>query len=159
MTQPPGDPKPSVTSQPGSTNRHFEGIGGIEGARRLAERFYYYMDVLEEAATVRALHPPDLTRPREVLTRYLTEWTGGPPVYSAERGHPRLRRRHRPFPIGPSERDGWMLCMRRALSEVVQDENLRVQLEQAFWKVADFLRNDTPHTHHVAGAASEKVEP
>lgn len=145
------DPKPSVTSQPGSENPHFDAIGGAEGARKLAERFYYYMDSLEEAAGVRALHPPDLTRPTEVLTRYLTEWTGGPPVYSSERGHPRLRRRHLPFPIGPAERDGWMACMRRALAEVVQDDQAKAELEQAFWKVADFLRNDASHTHHHEG--------
>jgi len=104
-----------------------------------------------------------------VFERYLGEWLGGPAAYSAERGHPRLRRRHQRFSIGVSERDAWMLCMRQALSEVVFDAALRAELDAAFFKTADFLRNDAEHVHvHHAeptglaapmGAASEKMGP
>lgn len=141
------EPKPSVSSNRPGTNPHFEGLGGVTTIKRLAERFYEFMDTLPEAKTIRALHPPDLSRPREVLTRYLIEWTGGPADYSKERGHPRLRKRHQGLSIGPAERDAWMLCMERALAEVVSREDLRLELQLAFYKVADFIRNDpdTPH--------------
>jgi hemoglobin len=147
---------PSVQSVPSQHNPHFAAVGA-EGVAQLVERFYFHMDTRPNAAAIRALHPRDLSPVREVLTRYLTEWLGGPPLYSTERGHPRLRRRHLPFRIGEAERDAWMSCMRAALDEVVGDLKLRAELDAAFYKVADFLRNDTQHSHvqHAGSTRSE----
>jgi hemoglobin len=145
----PGDVAPSVVSMDGNTNPHFAAIGGEAGIERLVERFYYYMDSLVEARGIRAMHPPDLAPVVGVLRRYLTEWMGGPALYSPEKGHPRLRRRHLPFAIGASERDAWMLCMRRALADTVNDAALRAQLDTAFYKVANFMRNETQETPTV----------
>lgn len=118
---------------------HFRAIGYESGASALAQRFYHYMDTLPRARKIRQMHPTDLTHPREVLTRYLIEWTGGPPVYSRERGHPRLRQRHAAFSIGPEERDAWMECMDRALADIVPEVNAREELHRAFAKVAAML--------------------
>jgi len=122
-------------------NPHFVAIGGQAVVAQLAERFYHHMDTLDEARVIRAMHAPDLGPIKTVFEHFLVEWLGGPPLYSSERGHPRLRRRHFPFPIGTSERDAWMLCMRAALTEVVPDEALRTELEAAFFRTADFMRN------------------
>jgi hemoglobin len=147
---------PSVQSTASGHNPHYAAIGA-DGVARLVERFYFHMDTLPEAAGIRALHPADLAPVREVLERYLTEWLGGPALYSSERGHPRLRRRHLRFRIGAAERDAWMLCMRAALGDVVSDSQLRAELDSSFFKVADFLRNDTEHVHqqHAARPPSE----
>ena len=128
-------------------NPHFDAIGGEEPITRLVERFYFHMDTLPEAAAIRAMHEADLTHTKSVLVKFLTEWLGGPKVYSAERGHPRLRQKHITFPIGEAERDAWMLCMRRAMEDVVANATLRQQLEQAFFKTADFIRNDKGSNH------------
>jgi hemoglobin len=118
---------------------------------RLVERFYHHMDTWPGAAAIRAMHPLDLTIIKHVLERYLVQWMGGPALYSAERGHPRLRRRHLSFPIGSAEREAWMYCMRQALAEVVADEPLRTELESAFSKLADFMRNrPEPASEHPA---------
>jgi hemoglobin len=114
---------------------------GEEGVRRLVDRFYDLMDTLPEASTIRALHPADLGVAREKLFLFLVGWMGGPPLYVQRHGHPRLRARHLPFPIGEAERDQWMLCMERALSEVVGDEALAGALRANLWKVADHMRN------------------
>jgi hemoglobin len=136
--QPPGlRPLPQIM-----TNPHFEMIGGEGPVMQLVERFYFYMDSLPEAAGIRTMHEVDLSRTKEVLVKFLIEWLGGPKVYSAERGHPRLRQKHSSFPIGEAERDAWMLCMRHAIEDVVANVTLRQQLEQAFFKTADFIRND-----------------
>jgi hemoglobin len=66
---------------------------------------------------------------------------GGPPLYIERFGHPRLRARHLPFPIGESERDQWLLCMNRALEEVVENGLTRVQIARSFAQLADFMRN------------------
>jgi len=95
----------------------FQLLGGEAGVRRLVDRFYDIMDVAPEAAIVRSLHPPELTNSREKLFLFLVGWTGGPPRYLERFGHPRLRMRHLPFPIGVRERDEWLWCMDKALSE------------------------------------------
>jgi hemoglobin len=119
----------------------FEAIGGAPTVDRLVELFYARMDSLPEAAAIRALHAPDLGPVKEVLKRYLGEWLGGPPLYSAERGHPRLRQRHMGFPIGEAERDAWLLCMRGALEETVADVRVREAIYERMASLADWMRN------------------
>jgi hemoglobin len=113
---------------------------------RLVDAFYSAMDSRPLAATIRAMHEPDLTHTKAVLVKYFSEWMGGPKLYSPERGEPRLRRRHQPFAIDAGARDAWMLCMRQALAEVCADEDLRAELDAAFYKLADFMRNSEPLT-------------
>jgi hemoglobin len=119
----------------------FERIGGSATIDRLVDRFYDHMDTLPEAQVIRAMHAADLGAIRDVLKRYLTEWTGGPKLYSVEKGHPRLRQRHIGFAIGDAERDAWMLCMRGALEETVVDVVARQDLDRALSGLADWMRN------------------
>lgn len=125
-----------------TSNPHFASIGGEAQIIKLVDRFYHYMDTLPESSQIRAMHEPDLSHTRQVLVKFLIEWLGGPKVYSAERGHPRLRQKHLHFSIGEAERDTWMLCMQHAMEDVVTDATLRLQLQQAFFKTADFIRNN-----------------
>jgi hemoglobin len=122
-------------------NPHFARIGGELRVARIVDAFYRNMDSLPEAAAIRALHPVDLRASKDVLYKYLVGWLGGPPLYVTERGSPRLRQKHLPFAIGDSERDAWMLCMRLALEEQLDDAQLRGELLQAFVRTANFLRN------------------
>lgn len=119
----------------------YESLGGEAPLRRLVDRFYDLMDERPEAATIRAMHPDDLASSREKLFLFLSGWTGGPPLYFARHGHPRLRARHAPFAIGEAERDQWMACMRRALIDCEVEPALREELDRAFAQVADFMRN------------------
>jgi hemoglobin len=119
---------------------YYERIGGEEGVRRLVHRFYEIMDTLPEAAGIRAMHK-DLPDAEQKLFMFFSGWMGGPPLYTEQYGHPRLRMRHMPFPIADSERDQWMACMGRALAETVDNAALREELKDAFYKIADFMRN------------------
>ncbi|HUQ08105.1 MAG TPA: group II truncated hemoglobin [Kofleriaceae bacterium] len=119
----------------------FERIGGEAAVRRLVDCFYDHMDTLADATELRALHPASLDGSRDKLAWYLTGWMGGPQVYVQKFGHPRLRARHLPFPIGVLERDQWMMCMRRALAETVADAELRAFLDGNFDRLADHMRN------------------
>lgn len=116
-------------------------LGGEAAVRALVERFYRYMDELPEAWTVRRMHADSLDSSSEKLFLFLSGWLGGPQLYVERYGHPFLRRRHLPFSIGIQERDEWMLCMRLALADQVQDADLRTQLEEALAAVADHMRN------------------
>ena len=123
------------------TTSMFERIGGRATIDRLVDRFYERMDTLPEAKIIRAMHAADLGLIRDVLKRYLTEWTGGPKLYSVEKGHPRLRQRHIGFAIGDAERDAWLTCMRGALEETVVDTIVRQDLDRALSGLADWMRN------------------
>jgi hemoglobin len=131
MTEPALTPAPTP----------YEQLGGDAGVRRLVDRFYDLVDSAPEARTIRALHATSLKASREKLYLYLTTWTGGPPVYTEKYGHPRLRMRHFPFRIGIRERDEWLWCMNKALSEQEIPENLRTFLRQRFQALADHMRN------------------
>lgn len=119
----------------------FDQLGGLDGIRRLVDRFYDLMDTAPEAAEIRHLHAASLKRSREKLHEYLTGWTGGPPLYEAKYGHPRLRARHLPFTIGARERDQWLWCMDRALDEHEMPDELRTFLRQKLHALADHMRN------------------
>jgi len=124
-----------------NTRTPYEQIGGEEGVRRLVGRFYELMDKLSDAQPIRAMHAKSLRGSREKLFLFLSGWLGGPGLYQQKYGHPMLRRRHLPFPIGRAERDQWMMCMAKALEETVEHDGLRRHLRQAFFQVADHMRN------------------
>lgn len=116
-------------------------IGGADTIDRLVDSFYDHMETDPEARDLRAIHAPDLTETRRVLKLYLRQWLGGPADYSAERGHPRLRARHLGFRIGVAERDAWMLCMDRALTDTVSHAQARSAILAALAPLADWMRN------------------
>jgi hemoglobin len=119
----------------------FEALGGTEGVRALVDRFYDLVDSAPEAATIRKLHAASLKASREKLTLYLTGWTGGPQVYVEKYGHPMLRARHLPFPIGIKERDEWLWCMERAINEHEMPDEVRQFLIGKLRPLADHMRN------------------
>lgn len=122
-------------------NSHYQRIGGEATVRALVQRFYQLMDSLPESAGIRAMHARNLKGSEEKLFLFLSGWLGGPPLYVEKYGHPRLRQRHMPFAIDDHARDQWMQCMRQAMEDVGIEAALRQELEAAFYKVADFMRN------------------
>lgn len=119
----------------------FERIGGEAAVRRMVRRFYELMDTLPEAYGIRKLHAADLSGAEEKLFMYLCGWLGGPQLYVEKFGHPMLRARHLPFPIASDEAEQWMLCMREAMAEVIDDAPLREALEKSLDDLARHMRN------------------
>lgn len=130
----------------------YDRIGGAVIVDRLVEAFYRRMDALPEAKEIRDMHAPDLAPVKRTLKRYLSEWLGGPKLYSPEKGHPRLRQRHMGFSIGAAERDAWLLCMRGALEETVTDAKARQDVDDAMTKLADWMRNQADNPHDARAA-------
>ncbi|KJF73558.1 MULTISPECIES: group II truncated hemoglobin [Rhizobium/Agrobacterium group] len=131
----------------GETITLYEAIGGDATVRALARRFYELMDTLPEAARCRAIHPADLSGSESKFYDYLTGYLGGPPVYVEKHGHPMLRRRHFAAPIGPAERDEWLLCFRRAMDETIENPKLRDIIWGPVERLAFHMQNqeaDTP---------------
>jgi hemoglobin len=124
-----------------SSLTHYQRIGGEGKVRALVSQFYALMDELPEAYGIRKLHAEDLQSANDKLFKFLSGWMDGPQLFVQEYGHPMLRRRHLPFAIGTNERDQWLLCMNKALDEVVEDVDFRRELSVSFAKVADHMRN------------------
>ena len=119
----------------------YELIGGAESIRQLVDRFYDLMELESAYAVIRQLHPADLSSSRDKLYLFLTGWMGGPDLYQEKYGHPKLRARHLPFPIGSTERNQWLDCIQRAMDEVAIDALLKERLHESFFATADWMRN------------------
>jgi hemoglobin len=119
----------------------YEALGGEAGIRALVDRFYDLMDLEPAYAGIRALHPRSLDGSRDKLAWFLCGWSGGPDYYIERFGHPRLRARHLPYPIGIAERDAWLACMAEALAAGPLDAALQRRLLEAFAGTADWMRN------------------
>jgi hemoglobin len=130
----------------------FELLGGAAALRALVDRFYTLMDGDPAYAEIRRLHPPSLESSADKLFCFLSGWLGGPPLYAAKYGHPMLRARHLPYPIGSLERDQWMACMRRAMEDCAVAPALAAALGRAFARTADWMRNKPGDLPTMPGA-------
>lgn len=119
----------------------YELLGGEAVVRRLVDTFYDQMEEDPDFFGIRKLHPASLAASRDKLFMFLTGWLGGPPLYTSEFGHPRLRARHLPYAIGEAERDQWMACMAKALKVVGIELSMRERLIASFANTADWMRN------------------
>lgn len=119
----------------------YQRLGEEDGVRALVDRFYDLMELEPRYAALRALHPQDLAGSRDKLHWFLCGWLGGPDLYQQRFGHPRLRARHLPYPIGLAERDQWLACMMSTMEELRIEPALAERLAQAFFGTADWMRN------------------
>jgi hemoglobin len=131
---------PSNSSYPwGEATTPYTEIGGEDRVRELAEAFYDIID--EESPTLQAMLPANTKNTRQKFFMYLSGWLGGPPLYEEKWGHPRLRMRHMPFPIGTPEAEEWMRCMRLAMDRTGIGDPLRSFLDQRFTELTAHMRN------------------
>src|SRR6201991_1223769 len=90
---------------------------GEDGFHRLVAAFYRQVP---EDDLLGPMYPADdLAGAEQRLRDFLVGRFGGPQRYVEQRGHPRLRMRHAPFPITPGARDRWITLRPRALAETV----------------------------------------
>ncbi len=136
----PGDPTERAFSF-GLDHTPYDALGGREAVQRLVETFYDLMDRDERFAAIRSLHKPDLGEARSKLYEFLSGWLGGSQLYIEKYGHPKLRGRHMPFPIGENERDLWMTCMSDAMNTCEVEGEIRAFLNARFAHVANFMKN------------------
>jgi len=107
----------------------YDEIGGFETFRRIVDRFYAGV---EADPVLRPMYPEeDLTSgaAAERFMLFLVQYWGGPTTYSDNRGHPRLRLRHAPFPVTPAAAQRWLTHFRAALDSV----ELTPEQDARFW--------------------------
>lgn len=113
----------------------YDAVGGEPTFRKIVGRFY---ELVAQDEVLRPIYPEeDLSGAEERLRMFLVQYWGGPRTYSEQRGHPRLRMRHAPFRVGPTERDAWLRCMRVAVEEAELGEAYQAVL----WNYLEWAAN------------------
>ncbi len=117
----------------------YDEVGGAPTFVRLVHAFY---EGVAQDAELRALYPEEDLAPAERRLRmFLEQYFGGPTTYSAERGHPRLRMRHAPFPVTLDMRDRWLRHMLAALDTLDLPEAQAEQMRDYFLRAAHMMVN------------------
>jgi hemoglobin len=128
------------TELPGAAAPTFyDAVGGEPTFRRLVDEFYAGVS---SDPVLRPLYPEaDLGPAADRLRLFLIQYWGGPNTYQQERGHPRLRMRHAPFTIGPTQRDAWLHHMRRAVESLDLPSDQATTLWDYLERAAYFMVN------------------
>jgi hemoglobin len=111
---------------------------GEETIRLLVDRFYALVFAHEQIAH---LFKTDKEVIKEKQRLFLTQFLGGPPLYSQQFGHPQLRARHLPHVIGEEDAVAWLSCMSAAITSLPIDESLKDELFKRFIPTAMFMVN------------------
>lgn len=116
----------------------YEALGGEETISRLVQAFYKRV---AQHPDLKPLFPDDFTEIRQKQFMFLTQYFGGPTLYSDVYGHPMMRMRHLRFPITPKRRDAWLQCMREAMDEIGLDGIVREQAYARLEMTANYMVN------------------
>lgn len=112
---------------------------GEEGFEKLVRAFYKQVP---EDEILGSMYPADdIAGAEQRLRDFLVGRFGGPPRYVEQRGHPRLRMRHAPFPVDQAARDRWVLLMTNAMREAELPEDVSKMMLEFFNGVATFMMN------------------
>lgn len=123
----------------------YEMIGGADTLARLVDNFY---DLVAKHPDLAPLFPEDFTEVKERQYQFLTQFLGGPTLYTDQHGHPMLRARHMRFPIGVVQAEAWLACMQEAMDQTGLHGELRQQ-------IFDRLRLTA---HHMVNQWEQKEE-
>lgn len=118
----------------------YDAFGGEEFFAALVSDFYIG---IADDDLLRPMYPEeDLGPAARRLQLFLEQYWGGPTTYSEERGHPRLRMRHAPYPVDTAARDRWLLHMRTALDA----RRLPPKLDDELWRYLVMAANAMVNT-------------
>ena len=104
----------------------------------LVDRFY---DLVFQHEQIAPLFKTDKAVIKEKQRLFLTQFLGGPPLYSNQYGHPQLRARHLPHPISEDDAVAWLSCMSAAITSLPIEESLKDELFKRFVPTAMFMVN------------------
>lgn len=112
---------------------------GEDGFTRLVAAFYKQVPTDDILGPMYPKH--DFAGAEQRLRDYLIYRFGGSQKYIEERGHPRLRGRHLPFPVTQAARDRWIQLMTNALTEAALPAEVEQHLAAFFDHLATFMIN------------------
>ncbi|KIL45701.1 protoglobin domain-containing protein [Jeotgalibacillus soli] len=100
----------------------------IIGEERLSALVNAFYNQVAKHPDLIEIFPDDFTETIRKQKQFLTQYLGGPSLYTHEHGHPMLRARHLPHVITPTRANAWLQCMTVAMDEVGLEGDLREAL-------------------------------
>jgi hemoglobin len=111
---------------------------GPSNLKQLVNAFY---DLVFDSEKIGPLFKNDKEEIKKKQYMFLTQFLGGPDIYSQHFGHPRMRMRHLPHRITDEARQEWLRCMKQAIDSLQIDDDLRGRLFNVFPQVAQHMVN------------------
>lgn len=111
---------------------------GDEKLRQLLDEFY---DRVFTNPQISHLFRTDKDLIKEKQRLFLTQFFGGPDLYSERYGHPKLRARHLPHPISEQDAAAWLSCMSEALTKIDLPEHVKDEMFKRLVPTAMFMVN------------------
>ncbi|CAH0344494.1 globin [Bacillus sp. CECT 9360] len=111
------------------------------GEGRLHELIDVFYSNVSKHPELIPIFPDDLTETARKQKQFMTQYLGGPQLYTNEHGHPMLRARHNPFEVTPSRAEAWLSCMREAMDEVGLEGEIREFFYHRLYLTAQHMIN------------------
>lgn len=116
----------------------YEGIGGESTIAALVDAFYKRV---QAHPNLSLLFPEDIMPVRNKQFKFLTQFFGGPPLYSNVYGAPMMRTKHLPHPISIERAKEWLECMAAAMDEIGLQGEVRDFMFERLTMVAHHMIN------------------
>lgn len=108
-------------------------MGGLSATRTLTDEFYDVMEKDKNVVDLLNLHPKKLYYTRLNLYRYLTHWFGGPKLFADKYMNANwLELRHRRLNFNENEKNQWLYCMQKAMSNLKYKSDLQKEIMTLF---------------------------
>ncbi|CAH2713467.1 MULTISPECIES: globin [Neobacillus] len=128
----------------------FEAIGE-DRLHQLVDTFYGLVGQHPDLAPI---FPNQFTEIARKQKQFLTQYLGGPSIYTEEHGHPMMRARHLPFPVTPTRAKAWLSCMKQAMDKIELQGPLREEFFSRLYLTAQHMIN-TPDGDELQGENRE----
>ncbi|MEH7117395.1 globin [Neobacillus vireti] len=128
----------------------FEQIGE-DLLHRLVDTFY---SLVAQHPDLAPIFPNQFSEIARKQKQFLTQYLGGPPLYTEEHGHPMMRARHLPFPVTPTRAEAWLSCMKQAMDRIGLEGPVREDFYARLYLTAQHMIN-TPDDGEITGENSE----
>jgi len=129
-----------------SANNNSNSLYDLVGQERLYQLVDAFYKRVGKHPDLIPIFPEDLTEVARKQKQFLTQYLGGPPLYTEEHGHPMMRARHLPFEITPKRAKAWLSCMSAAMDEVGLNGDIRDAFFSRLELTARHMVN-TPDNH------------
>lgn len=111
---------------------------GNENLQKLIDQFY---DLVFSSEKIAPLFKNDKEEIKEKQYLFLSQFLGGPHLYTEKYGHPKMRARHLPHAISEEAKNEWLRCMKLAIETLDLTDDLKIALYNCFPAVAQHMVN------------------
>ncbi|WP_066071200.1 globin domain-containing protein [Neobacillus soli] len=125
----------------------FEAIGE-DTLHRLVDTFY---GLVAQHPDLAPIFPNQFSEIARKQKQFLTQYLGGPPLYTEEHGHPMMRARHLPFPVTPTRSQAWLACMTQAMDKIGLQGPQRNDLYSRLYLTAQHMINTPDDDGQISG--------